>query len=595
MLVISLLILLVSNSLAFIKKNINSISINRIASITLIYSAILSYNSLYFQSIGKGIGIFNGLFQITISTQIIEILIFSIGAIILLAWPFTLKFQSLPPAPEENRGNNDLHSQPGPGPARGGRALPSPEEYSIVSLFSVLGSSLLICSIDLISMYLSIELQSFALYILATLNKDSHSSVSAGLKYFLLGGLSSCFILLGAGLIYSYTGLTNFESLYTLLSVASIIPSPDGEGLFTEINRGFTIGLIFTIVGFLFKVSAAPFHNWSPDVYDESPSIITVWLSIMAKLSIFIFLLEALALLSAEYGLSSPITGKDPSTLFNIETVKILLLISSLLSLIIGTVVGLAQVKIRRLLAYSSISHVGFLLLALAINTEKSVESFIFYLGQYSITSLNIFLILLAYAYLVYQSILSSPSGFGISVNESVESKNNEHNQENEVQGLDINYISQLRGQYLENPVLSISFAICLLSMAGIPPLIGFFSKQFVLYASIQDGYYFISIVAIVVSVISASYYLKIIKIIFFDSSPVLSLKGKGQGVAPTEGENSHSASGIHPNSDPEVESSILTNSHSFVISLLTFIILLFFINPSILLYGSQLIALNLF
>lgn len=579
MLVISLLILLVSNSLTFLKKNIHAIFINRITSIVLLYSALLTFNILNFQAIGKGIGIFNGLFHITIPTQIIEILIFIIGAIILLGWP-----NNSPALIDSSSSNTSIKIVGVQGSDNKFVQTKFGPEYSLIALFSVLGSSLLICSIDLISMYLSIELQSFALYILATLNRDSHSSVSAGLKYFLLGGLSSCFILLGAGLVYSYTGLTNFESLYTLFSVfnlnePSIMPlslffeggewsvGNDFTSNLTEIKNGFTIGLIITIVGFLFKVSAAPFHNWSPDVYDESPSIITMWLSIMAKLSIFIFLLEFVLLdqsisISSSELFSIPLLSSMDNSIISSSTVKNLLLISSLLSLIVGTVVGLAQVKIRRLLAYSSISHVGFLLLALAINTEKSIESFSFYIIQYSFTSLNIFLILLAYGYLFSSS----------SRNTSIRGET------------DVDYIVQLKGQFTENPILSISLAVCLLSMAGIPPLIGFFSKQFVLYSSIQDGYYFLSIVAIIVSVISASYYLKIVKIIFFDSE-----NKKEREILPS------SVNVGEELKEGEEITQTLTNSHSYIIALLTFIILLFFINPSILLYISQLIALNFF
>jgi NADH-ubiquinone oxidoreductase chain 2 len=178
--------------------------------------------------------------------------------------------------------------------------------------------------------------------------------------------------------------------------------------------------------------------------------------------------------------------------------IKNLLLISSLLSLIIGTVVGLSQIKIKRLLAFSSVSHVGFLLLALGIYTQKSVDSFLFYLIQYSITSLNIFLIILALGYIMKNYI-----------NYSILS--NENNNE-----LDLNYLAELKGQIANNSLLIISLAICLFSMAGIPPLIGFFSKQLVLFSSIENGNLFLSVVAILVSVISASYYLKIVQISFF-------------------------------------------------------------------------------
>jgi len=161
------------------------------------------------------------------------------------------------------------------------------DPYSLIAVFSILGGSLLMSSLDLLSIYLSIELQSFALYILATLNKERISATSAGLKYFLLGSLSSCFILLGSGIIYSYTGLTQFEAINTLMSIPnfSFLPTPLGETStayfvsFTEmldINKAFTIGLVIILIGFLFKVSAAPFYQWAPDVYDGTPTIVTV-------------------------------------------------------------------------------------------------------------------------------------------------------------------------------------------------------------------------------------------------------------------------------------------------------------------------------
>ena len=141
---------------------------------------------------------------------------------------------------------------------------------------------MLVSSADLISMYLSIELQSFGVYILTTLYRDSESATSAGLKYFLLGGLSSCLILLGAGIVYTFTGLTNFESIYSLISVSYN----------NNIIQGLSLGFIIIFVGFLFKIAAAPLHNWAPDVYDDSPTIVTIWLTIMHKISIVIFILE---------------------------------------------------------------------------------------------------------------------------------------------------------------------------------------------------------------------------------------------------------------------------------------------------------------
>lgn len=200
---------------------------NRITSVTLLYSAFLSYNSLHVEALSSGVGIYSGLFHVTTLSLGMEAFLFFVGAILLLGWaPVGL-------------------------PARGTSAVPTVSEYSLIIIFTTIGASLLVSSSDLVSMYLSIELQSFAVYILATLYRNSESATAAGLKYFLLGGLSSALILLGTALIYSYTGLTQFESIYALASVA-------GDD---EYVGALVFGLLLIGIGFLFKVAAAPLHN----------------------------------------------------------------------------------------------------------------------------------------------------------------------------------------------------------------------------------------------------------------------------------------------------------------------------------------------
>jgi NADH-ubiquinone oxidoreductase chain 2 len=274
----------------------------------------------------------------------------------------------------------------------------------------------------------------------------------------------------------------------------------------------------------------------------------------MPKISILILLLELyIQTFGFDFGI---FIGEN----YNLTKIQNLLLICSLLSLSIGTIVGLAQTKIKRLLAYSTISHIGFILLALAISKEQSIESFIFYLIQYSITNLNIFLILIALSYLIYNfnikenftKLIKSNNYFSILFfSLKIIINNNSNTDINTIKidklkvenfiylipefilktknyliidllkefkkdliDSDIKYISELKGQFFSNPLISLSLSICLFSMAGIPPLIGFFAKQFVLYSAIQNGYLFISIVAILVSVISAYYYLKIIRVL---------------------------------------------------------------------------------
>ena len=515
MLFISILILIMVMAIPSLKDKIHPIIFQRMSSIILIYAGALSFNALYIQSIGSGIGIYSGLFHVTFISQLLEIFIYIIGAAILIARPSVVTSPNNISIILENNYKNTI-------------------EYSLIIIFSTLGASLLISSSNLISMYLSIELQSFAVYILPTLYKDSELATKAGLKYFLLGSLASCLILLGSGLIYTYTGLTNLESIYNFISVT--------ESLSSQINQGIALGFIIIFVGFLLKISAAPLHNWAPDVYDESPTIVTIWLTIMPKISILILILE----------IYTQITSVNPVLeSLGLNTIKFLLLISSLFSLIIGTVVGLTQIKIKRLLAYSTISHIGFILLALAINSVQSIDSFIFYLIQYTLTNLNTFLILIAIGLILNNNIL---------INKGSEK--------------DINFISELKGLFFSNPILSISLTICLLSMAGTPPFLGFFSKQFVLYSAIESGYYFMSIAGILVSIISASYYLRIIRILHTEDNPIVLKKSLNGPI----------------NSKVEI-----SNIHSLIISILTLLILFFILKPSILLKSTQLLSLSIF
>jgi NADH-ubiquinone oxidoreductase chain 2 len=605
MIITTIITLILAKSL--VPSYFNSILINRITAISLLYSSVLAINTVNFQAIGSGIGIYSGLFQVTTIGQFIEIFVYLVAALIItssyasdrgssfienlkeILIKNNNKFNSLYEISSNSIYNNNIKEKE------------NLTEYSLIILFSTLGVSFLISSADLISMYLSLELQSFSLYILATLARNSISSTSAGLKYFLLGGLSSAIILLGSGIIYSFTGLTNLESIYLLLSVSD---DP-------IISSGFSLGLILIVIGFLFKIGAAPLHNWAPDVYDSVPTFVTTWLTIIPKLSILVFLFE-LKLSTTNVNLSSFGLGNTEglgTSLMNtniildsihnvkeqLETIwtgslllSNLFLISSLLSLIVGSVVGLAQSRIKRLLAYSTISHLGFILLSLSINTEQSAESFIFYIIQYTITNLNLFLILLAFSHifnvLYYNKTYITKSG--TNNNTILKEENVIENENSELQ-----YISELKGQFYNNSVLSISFAICLSSLAGVPPLIGFFGKASVLYSSNAIGYFFWSFVAIIVSVISAFYYLKIIKVVFFDSD------NKENGTEeltqiPLFYNIKNNIIVKNINTDKYMT---LENVPSLIISILTLIILLFIFNPDLIFNSIHLLAISLF
>jgi len=604
MIFISILILIVAKALPVLNTNISSVHFYRSTSIVFIVTGFLSINSLYLETIGTGIGIYSGLFHVTQITQFIETFFFIIVGLVLIGWP-----QIITKVNKIKYYLTDKYST----------------DYSLIILFTSLGSSLLITSYDLISLYLSIELQSFGLYVLSTLYRNSESSTKSGLKYFLLGGLSSAIILLGSGIVYSYTGTTSFESIYILNSI---------NDLNTEyFLQGLTLGLLLIFIGFLFKIAAAPLHNWSPDVYDGTPTIVTMYLTILPKIAIFMFLLEISTHFGIYHGpLSIGSLGETYNSFLVESSIYKLLLITSICSLLIGSVLGLSQVKIKRLLAYSTISHIGFILLALLINTEQSIDSFLFYILQYTITNLNLFLIILALTYThkfnSNQLINLSPNNKSLLINKplplfsSLFNKSNSSNISAEVISYkykDLNYISDLKNLFFSNPLLSLCLCICLFSMAGIPPLIGFFSKQFVLYAALQNGFYLTAILAIIVSVISASYYLKIVKLLISENetetnteseneiesenfslnltSPsisdnkdnILSLSGI-QELLPSITDLSF-VKGVKENKDI-IE---LTNVHSFTISTLTLILLLFFIKPSLILNSTQLLSLSLF
>ena len=602
MIFISILILIVAKALPVLNTNISSVHFYRSTSIVFIVTGFLSINSLYLETIGTGIGIYSGLYHVTQITQFIETFFFIIVGLVLIGWP-----QIITKVNKIKYYLTDKYST----------------DYSLIILFTSLGSSLLITSYDLISLYLSIELQSFGLYVLATLYRNSESSTKSGLKYFLLGGLSSAIILLGSGIVYSYTGTTSFESIYILNSI---------NDLNTEyFLQGLTLGLLFIFIGFLFKIAAAPLHNWSPDVYDGTPTIVTMYLTILPKIAIFMFLLEISTHFGIYHGpLSIGTLGETYNSFLVESSIYKLLLITSICSLLIGSVLGLSQVKIKRLLAYSTISHIGFILLALLINTEQSIDSFLFYILQYTITNLNLFLIILALTYThkfnSNQLINLSPNNKALLINKplplfsSLLNKSNSSNISAEIISYkykDLNYLYDLKNLFFSNPLLSLCLCICLFSMAGIPPLIGFFSKQFVLYAAIQNGFYLTAILAIIVSVISASYYLKIVKLLISENetntesenesekfslnltSPsisankdnVLSLSGI-QELLPSINYLS-SVKGVKEKENKDIIE--LTNVHSFIISTLTLILLLFFIKPSLILNSTQLLSLSLF
>jgi len=559
MLIYSILFILLSNAVTL--RRDKSILFSRVAILALIYSTILALGTLYISFIDKGIGIYSGLFHVTSITQTFHIFIYVISAIILQLTGFYPRKVWVKEYSSVQRMllNNIIYYRTKIINKKGEQFKII--EYPLILLFIITGSVFLISSSDLVSIFISIELQSYGLYLLSTLYRNSELATSGGLTYFLLGGLSSCFILLGTALLYANSGSTNLDSIYVITSLSDI--ANDNSMIYWYKPHYINMSLLILSVGFLFKISAAPFHFWSPNVYDAIPTIVTTFVAIIAKISIFIFLLEIVhytnnSLFMTQYAWTSS------------------LLVSSLLSLIIGTIVGLTQFRIKRLLAYSTISHLGFILLALSINSIESIQAFIFYLMQYSLSNLNAFILLVSLGFSLYYYV----------------NENKEYKELLDKNNSPIQLISQIKGFFSINPFLSLSFSITLFSFVGIPPLIGFFAKQMVLSAALDNGYIFLTLIAILTSVISAVYYLNIVKQIFFDKSeykvnPIL--------------ENIDMYANINKNNvllrklTFKYNNITLSSSLTISISILTLIILLFILMPQEWLSMANILALILF
>ncbi|XWW92058.1 NADH dehydrogenase subunit 2 (mitochondrion) [Cordyceps javanica] len=536
MIIISILSLLLSNAVN-LRRDV-SILYNRIAIIILLYCIVHDYTSL--TVVTKGIGLHGGLLLINNLTQIFHIFVFIVTIFILTLTSFyprkvwVEEYSSI----KDLLFNKFIYYNTKIINKMGEHIKII--EYPLILLFIVTGAIFLMSSNDLITIFLSIELQSYGLYILSTVYRNSELSTTGGLIYFLLGGLSSCFILLGTALLYANSGSTSLDSLYIITSISDIHSSATNDLWYSP--NYISLSLVIFTVGFLFKISAAPFHFWSPDVYDAIPTIVTTFVALIAKVSILILLLQLVYYTNADITMNSW---------------TFILLISSLFSLIVGTVVGLTQFRIKRLLAYSTISHVGFMLLALSISSIESTQALIFYLTQYIISNLNAFIILLAIGYSLY----------------CYTSDNKEHDELLDKTNSPIQLITQLKGYFFINPVLALSLTITIFSFAGIPPLVGFFGKQMVLSAALDKGLYFITLIAILTSVIGGIYYLTIIKEMFFS---------KSEYKVNTLLENSKLKGNIYNNNNSiknieyNYKNIALSSPITFIISILTLTILLF-------------------
>lgn len=381
-------------------------------------------------------------------------------------------------------------------------------EYIILLLLSTVSMLFLISSADFISLYLAVELQSLSFYVLASIKRNSEFSTQAGLKYFFLGAFASGLLLFGCSLIYGFTGVTNFSELGKIFTgglldiLASTSSLPTCE-----------LGIVFLLVGFLFKITAAPFHMWSPDVYEGAPTSVTAFFMITPKAAMFAVFIRLFYVGFYDFILSW----------------QQLLVICSLLSLIIATLSALSQTKIKRLLAFSSIGHVGYLLAGFACATIEGLQALLIYLFVYILMNINIFSIILCsmrrastFTHLDKNTLDANTNINTIDRNSDLHSVNLDSNSTTNLIGninvSRIKYITDLAFLAKTNPLLALTFAITLFSMAGIPPLAGFYSKSYLFFATMSSNLYVLAIVGVLASVVSCFYYIRLIKVMYFEA-----------------------------------------------------------------------------
>jgi NADH-quinone oxidoreductase subunit N len=328
-------------------------------------------------------------------------------------------------------------------------------EFPVLVLLASTGMMVMVSANDLITLYLGLELQSLALYVLASFDRDSVRSSESGLKYFILGALSSGMLLYGASMVYGFTGTTSFVELAKLLTGGAIS------------SAGLVIGMVFVVVGIAFKVSAVPFHMWVPDVYEGAPTPVTAFFSVapkMAAIALFMrFLIEPFGAMLGQW--------------------QQIIVFLSVASMILGSVAAIAQTSIKRLMAYSSIGHIGYALIGLAAATPSGIRGVLVYMAIYLFMNLGTFAVILCMRQ----------------------------------KGKMLEGINDLAGLSRTQPGLALALAIFMFAMAGIPPTAGFFSKLYIFLAAIDAHLTGLAIIGVVTSVVGAFYYLRIVKVMYFD------------------------------------------------------------------------------
>ncbi|MBI4182632.1 MAG: NADH-quinone oxidoreductase subunit NuoN [Proteobacteria bacterium] len=330
-------------------------------------------------------------------------------------------------------------------------------EYPILMLFATVGMMMMISANDLIALYLGLELQSLSLYVVAAFQRDSARSTEAGLKYFVLGAVASGMILYGSSLVYGFAGTTGFYGLADVFGrAAGAAPS-----------LGVIVGMVFVIAGLSFKVSAVPFHMWTPDVYEGAPTSVTAFFSIAPKIAAVSLFIRVMV------GPFGPLLDRWQG----------IIVLISIASMILGALAAINQANIKRLMAYSSIGHVGYALIGLAVGNESGIRGVLIYMAIYLFMNAGCFACILCMRQ----------------------------------KGQMVEEIDSLAGLAKTNPMMALAMAVFMFSMAGLPPLAGFFGKLYVFLAAIDAGLYTLAVIGVVSSVVAAYYYLRIVKVMYFD------------------------------------------------------------------------------
>ena len=342
-------------------------------------------------------------------------------------------------------------------------------EYPVLILFSTVGMLTMAAAGSLMTLYMGLELQSLAIYVLAAFTRDDVRSSEAGLKYFVLGALSSGLLLFGASLVYGFTGTTNFDQIAAVLAGAP------------QFKAGIIVGMVFMAAGLAFKVAAVPFHMWAPDVYEGSPTSVTAFFAAAPKVAAVALLLRVLV---------DPFGGLT-------DQWREIVTFMAVVSMILGAVGAIQQTNIKRLMAYGSIGHIGYILLGLAAGSEMGVRGILIYLAVYLVMTVGTFAVILSMRQ----------------------------------QGRPAEELAHFAGLSRTHPMMALAMAVFMFSMAGVPPLAGFFGKLYVFLAAINAHLYGLAVIGVITSVVAAFYYLRIVKLMYFDESPAEAIDRQDDGT----------------------------------------------------------------